>query len=58
MVRVAAIITVYQEWSHGDALGTKFLKGTSTDEGYFPPEVRRAPSCLRDGYYMYVYSCS
>ena len=39
MTRVAAIVTVYQEWAHGDALGTKFFAGTSTDEGFFPPEV-------------------
>ena len=64
--KVAMIVTVYQEWSHGDALGTKvrsiappcasfasinanwyccafgllqFLAGTSTDEGFFTPEV-------------------
>ena len=43
MARVAAIVTVYQEWAHGDALGTKFFAGTSTDEGYFPPEVEVSP---------------
>ena len=43
MTRVAAIVTVYQEWAHGDALGTKFFAGTSTDEGFFPPEVEVSP---------------
>ena len=38
-LRVAAICTIYHEWSHADAIVTKFLKGMSTDEGFFPPEV-------------------
>ncbi|MBT4502240.1 MAG: hypothetical protein HOC74_31190 [Gemmatimonadetes bacterium] len=38
-LRVAAICTIYYPWSHADAIVTKFLKGMSTDEGFFPPEV-------------------
>ena len=38
-LRVAAICTIYHEWSHADAIVTKFLKGMSTAEGFFPPEV-------------------
>jgi hypothetical protein len=38
-LRVAAICTIYHEWSHADAIVTKFLKGMSTDEEFFPPEV-------------------
>jgi hypothetical protein len=38
-LRVAAICTVYYAASHADAIVTKFLKGMSTDEGLFPPEV-------------------
>ncbi len=38
-LRVAAICTIYHEWSHADAIVTKFLKGMSTDEGFFLPEV-------------------
>ncbi|MBT3345520.1 MAG: hypothetical protein HN712_05995 [Gemmatimonadetes bacterium] len=38
-LRVAAICTIYHAWSHADAIVTKFLKGMSTDEGFFPPEV-------------------
>ena len=40
-LRVAAVCTVYYATSHADAIVTKFLKGMSTDEGFFPPEVRR-----------------
>ncbi len=38
-LRVAAVCTVYYATSHADAIVTKFLKGMSTDEGFFPPEV-------------------
>ena len=38
-LRVAAICTVYYPASHADAIVTKFLKGMSTDEGLYPPEV-------------------
>ena len=38
-LRVAAICTIYHGCSHADAMVTKFLKGMSTDEGFFPPEV-------------------
>ena len=38
-LRVAAIITIYHPRSHADVIVTKFLKGMSTDEGFFPPEV-------------------
>ncbi|NKB65443.1 MAG: hypothetical protein GKR89_00140 [Candidatus Latescibacteria bacterium] len=38
-LRVAAICTIYYEWSHADAIVTKFIKGMSTDEGFFAPEV-------------------
>ncbi len=38
-LRVAAITTIYHAWSHADAILTKFMKGMSTDEGCFPPEV-------------------
>ena len=38
-LRVAAVCTVYYAASHADAIVTKFLKGMSTDEGFFPPEV-------------------
>ena len=38
-IRVAAICGIYHAWSHADAIVTKFLKGMSTDEGFFPPEV-------------------
>ncbi len=38
-LRVAAICTVYCAASHADAIVTKFLKGMSTDEGLFAPEV-------------------
>ncbi|MEW6756007.1 MAG: hypothetical protein AB1505_34260 [Candidatus Latescibacterota bacterium] len=38
-LRVAAICTIYYPRSHADAIVTKFLKGMSTDEGFFPPEV-------------------
>ena len=37
--RVVAIITIYHPKSHADAIVTKFMKGASTDEGFFPPEV-------------------
>jgi hypothetical protein len=37
--RVAAIATVYFPRSHADVILTKFMKGMSTDEGFFPPEV-------------------
>ncbi len=37
--RVAAIITIYRPVAHADVIPTKFLKGGSTDEGFFPPEV-------------------
>ena len=38
-LKVAAITTIYYAHSHADAIVTKFMKGTSTDEGFFPPEV-------------------
>lgn len=38
-LRVAAIITVYFRPAHADVIVTKFLKGMTTDEGTFPPEV-------------------
>ena len=38
-MKVAAITTIYYAHSHADAIVTKFMKGTSTDEGFFPPEV-------------------
>ncbi len=38
-LRVAAICTIYHEWSHADAIVTKFLKGMTTDEGCHAPEV-------------------
>ena len=38
-LRVAAICTIYYAASHADAIVTKFLKGMSTDEGLFEPEV-------------------
>ena len=38
-LRVAAISTIYYARSHADAILTKFMKGMSTDEGFFPPEV-------------------
>ena len=38
-LRVAAICTIYYAKSHADAIVTKFLKGMSTDEGFFAPEV-------------------
>ena len=38
-LRVAAICTIYYARSHADAILTKFMKGMSTDEGFFPPEV-------------------
>ena len=38
-LRVAAICTIYNPMSHADAIVTKFLKGMSTDEGFFAPEV-------------------
>ena len=38
-LRVAAICTIYYPKSHADAIVTKFLKGMSTDEGFFVPEV-------------------
>lgn len=38
-LRVAAICTIYYPMSHADAIVTKFLKGMSTDEGFFAPEV-------------------
>jgi len=37
--RVAAICTIYYAHSHADAIVTKFLKGMSIDEGFYPPEV-------------------
>jgi len=37
--RVAAIVTIYHPKSHADVIVTKLLKGMSTDEGFFPPEV-------------------
>ena len=37
--RIAAIATIYYAWSHADAILTKFMKGMSTDEGFFLPEV-------------------
>lgn len=38
-LRVAAVCTIYYSKSHADAIVTKFLKGMSTDEGFFAPEV-------------------
>jgi hypothetical protein len=38
-LRVAAIATIYYARSHADAILTKFMKGMSTDEGFFPPQV-------------------
>ena len=38
-LRVAAIITIYHPLSHADVIATKFMKGMSTDEGFFPPDV-------------------
>ncbi len=38
-LRIAAICGIYHPWSHADAIITKFLKGMSTDEGFFPPKV-------------------
>ena len=38
-LRVAAIITIYHPKSHADVIVTKFLRGCSTDHGYFTPEV-------------------
>ena len=38
-LRVAAIITVYFRPAHADVIVTKVLKGMTTDEGTFPPEV-------------------
>lgn len=38
-LRVAAVTTIYHAWSHADAILTKFMKGMSTDEGFFAPEV-------------------
>jgi hypothetical protein len=38
-MRVAAICTTYYAKSHADAIVGKFIKGMSTDEGFFPPEV-------------------
>ena len=38
-LRVAAICTTYYAKSHADAIVGKFVKGMSTDEGFFPPEV-------------------
>ena len=38
-LRVAAISTIYYARSHADAILTKFMKGMTTDEGCFPPEV-------------------
>ena len=37
--RIAAITTIYYAWSHADAILTKFMKGMSTDEGFFLPEM-------------------
>ena len=38
-LRVAAICTIYHAWSHADAIVTKFLKGMTTDEACYAPEV-------------------
>ena len=38
-LRVAAISTIDYARSRADAILTKFMKGMSTDEGFFPPEV-------------------
>ena len=38
-LRVAAICTIYYAHSHADAIVTKFMKGMSTDEGFFPPQT-------------------
>ena len=38
-LRVAAVCTIYYSKSHADAIVTKFLKGMSTDEGVFAPDV-------------------
>lgn len=37
--RVAAVATIYHTWSHADAIISKFLKGYSTDEGFYEPEI-------------------
>lgn len=37
--RVAAICTIYHPVSHADAIVTKLVKGMSTDEGFYPPEI-------------------
>ena len=37
--RIAAIITVYYPRSHADVIATKFMKGASTDEGFFTPDA-------------------
>lgn len=39
-LRVAAVVTVYYPKSHADVIVTKFMKGWSTDQGFFEPEVR------------------
>ena len=37
--RIAAITSIYYPMSHADSIITKFMKGMSTDEGFFAPEV-------------------
>ncbi len=37
--RVAAVITIYRPVAHADVIVTKFLKGLSTDEGLYAPQV-------------------
>ena len=37
--RIAAVCTTWWPQSHADVIVWKLLKGTTTDEGYFPPEV-------------------
>ena len=37
--RIAAITSIYYPMSHADSIITKFMKGMSTDEGFFPPET-------------------
>ena len=38
-LRVAAICSSYNPLQHADVIVTKFLKGMSTDDGFYPPEV-------------------
>ncbi len=47
-LRVAAICTIYHPKSHADVIVTKFLEGTSTDEGFRPFEDVRITSAYID----------